>query len=131
MGPPSPKLFDGMAIDHLHGRETESSDDFVTSNYGVCTSSKAEWYAAPTERRRALSARCWLLHGLCFAPRCSHGSHGSRMAHRLFVVDSDANPAQLSLDRWPEESIEKLPDRARARSAQPQIGFETTPVVPC
>ena len=44
IGPPNPKLFDGMAGDHCNGRDSESSDESITGNYGIRTTSRAEWH---------------------------------------------------------------------------------------
>ena len=43
IGSPNPKLLEAMAADHIDGQGTESTDEFVTDNYGVRTSSKVEW----------------------------------------------------------------------------------------
>ena len=43
IGAPSAKLWYGMAADHLEGIGSESTDTFITSNYGVETSSETEW----------------------------------------------------------------------------------------
>ena len=43
IGAPEPKLEEAMEAEHTHGPGTESSDLFVTSNYGVRTCSNTEW----------------------------------------------------------------------------------------
>ena len=43
VGPPNPMLLQAMTDDHTDGHGTESTDEFVTGNYGVRTSSKIEW----------------------------------------------------------------------------------------
>eukprot|EP00966_Prymnesium_polylepis_P181175 4196501-Prymnesium_polylepis.2 len=85
VGSPNPKLFEAMAAEHTNGPGTESSDQFVTNNYGVQTCSKAEW---------------------------------------LYVVAAEATPAELNLERWPEESKDKLPDRDRCRQRRPLANIE-------
>ena len=72
VGPPSPKLREGMAADHTAGPATESTDAFTTGNYGVTTSSRAECIAAaaripalPSARRRPSSVRVPGGRGLC------------------------------------------------------------------
>ena len=43
VGPPHPQLLDAIKADHTEGQGTESTDEFVTDNYGVWTSSKTEF----------------------------------------------------------------------------------------
>ena len=43
IGPPNPKLLEGMQADHEGGPGTESKDTFITGNYGVSTCSAVEW----------------------------------------------------------------------------------------
>ena len=44
VGPPNPKVSDGLLRDHTKGGSTESADWFTTGNYGVRTSSQIEWH---------------------------------------------------------------------------------------
>ena len=43
VGPPDPKVLEGMRREHLQGPGTESTDPFTTPNYGVETTSEVEW----------------------------------------------------------------------------------------
>ena len=48
--------------------------------------------------------------------RSNYGITTNSRIEWLFVVGTDATPEQLlQLERWPEESVEKLRDRSRAR----------------
>ena len=55
VGAPSPKLFEAMANEHTNGpkhREgpgSESTDNFITGNYGVETDSNTEWHYVTDE----------------------------------------------------------------------------------
>ena len=42
VGSPDPNLFNAMTAEHKE-RPTESTDTFITDNYGIETSSKVEW----------------------------------------------------------------------------------------
>ena len=61
VGPPNPKLLKAMTAEHMEGQGAESTDEFVTGNYGIRTSSKVEWLfvcdpeATPTQ----LNLECW------------------------------------------------------------------------
>ena len=61
VGSPSPKVFEGMENDHLHGPGSESHDTFVTGNYGVETCSKVEWQfvAEPKATPETLGLSGW------------------------------------------------------------------------
>ena len=43
VGPPDPKVLEGMRREHVHGPGTEATDPFTTPNYGVETTSQVEW----------------------------------------------------------------------------------------
>ena len=61
IGSPNPKLLEAMAADHIDGQGTESTDEFVTGNYGVRTSSKVEWLFVcdPEATAEQLNLECW------------------------------------------------------------------------
>ena len=43
VGPPDPKVLEGMRREHEQGPGTEATDPFTTPNYGVETTSQVEW----------------------------------------------------------------------------------------
>jgi hypothetical protein len=49
----------------------------------------------------------------------NYGITTSSLIEWKFIVDEEATPKQLGLDRWPEESVEKLPDRSLCRKHRP------------
>ena len=58
MGGPSQKIREGMAAEHLSG--SESDKDFTTGNYGVLTTSKAEWLFVTDDDEAAALAKLGL-----------------------------------------------------------------------
>jgi cell division septum initiation protein DivIVA len=49
----------------------------------------------------------------------NYGITTSSLIEWKFIVDEEATPKQVGLDRWPEESVEKLPDRSLCRKHRP------------
>eukprot|EP00966_Prymnesium_polylepis_P105873 2451571-Prymnesium_polylepis.1 len=99
IGSPFPKLLAAMTADHTSGHGTESTDEFVTGNYGVRTvRSAVRTDALSSASRHSRSISC---------SQCSR-------VEWLYVYESSETPARLNMQRWPEEATDRL-DRAKCR----------------
>ena len=54
----------------------------------------------------------------------NYGITTSSLVEWKFIVDAEADPTQLGLARWPEESEEKLPNRTLCRKHRPLAGIK-------
>ena len=48
-------------------------------------------------------------------PPLTDGVRTSSEIEWAYVVDAEATPATFNMEKWPEESADKLPDRSRCR----------------
>ena len=116
VGRPDPKVMEGMATEHLRGVDADA--EFVTSNYGVSTTTRTEWLFVTDESATPaqLGRECWPVEAEEKLPDRSH----CRVRRPLSALEDAAT--------LPNEQLKKHDHAPLARAELIAINLYTGPL---